>query len=157
MNQYEVKVSRVIDAPPAAVYAVFADYRHSHTAVLPKPYFTGMTVQKGGVGAGTEITVHMSVFGSKVTYQMAVSEPEPGRVLLEEDKAAGVRTIFTVEPRKDGQASQVTISTQARTSPGLRGLVEKLITPPISRKIYREELELVAQFVKNEAKEQVAP
>ena len=73
MNQYEVSVSRVIDAPPAAVYAVFADYHHAHAAVLPKPYFTGMTVEKGGTGAGTEVAVHMSVLGTKVTYHFVVT------------------------------------------------------------------------------------
>lgn len=151
MNQYEVSVSRVIDAPPAAVFAVFADYHHSHAAVLPKPYFTEMTVEKGGTGAGTEITVHMSVFGAKVTYHMVVTEPEPGRVLQEEDKAAGVLTTFTVDPVNGGQATNVTLYTRARTSPGLKGFIEKLITPPISRKIYNEELDLVAQFVATSA------
>lgn len=151
MNQYELSVSRVIDAPPAAVFAVFADYHHSHAAVLPKPYFTEMTVEKGGTGAGTEITVHMSVFGTKVTYHMVVTEPEPGRVLQEEDKAAGVLTTFTVDPVNGGQATKVTLYTRARTSPGLKGFIEKLITPPISRKIYNEELDLVAQFVATRA------
>ena len=151
MNQYEVSVSRVIDAPPAAVFAVFADYHHSHAAVLPKPYFTEMTVEKGGTGAGTEITVHMSVFGAKVTYHMVVTEPEPGRVLQEEDKAAGVLTTFTVDSVNGGQATNVTLYTRARTSPGLKGFIEKLITPPISRKIYNEELDLVAQFVATSA------
>ena len=151
MNQYEVSVSRVIDAPPAAVYAVFADYHHSHAAVLPKPYFTEMTVEKGGTGAGTEATVHMSVLGVKVTYHMIITEPEPGRILQEEDKDAGVLTTFTVDPVNDGQASKVTLYTRAKTAPGFRGFIEKFITPPISRKIYNEELDLVAEFVKKEA------
>ena len=147
MNQYEVSVSRVIQAPPAAVYAVFADYHHSHAAVLPKPYFTGMTVEKGGTGAGTEITVHMAVMGAKVTYHMVVTEPEPGRVLQEEDKALGVVTTFTVDPVNNGEASRVTLHTRARTSVGLKGFIEKLITPPISRKIYNEELDLVEKYL----------
>jgi len=147
MNQYEVSVSRVIQAPPAAVYAVFADYHHSHAAVLPKPYFTEMTVEKGGTGAGTEITVHMAVMGAKVTYHMVVTEPEPGRVLQEEDKALGVVTTFTVDPVNNGEASRVTLYTRARTSAGLKGFIEKLITPPISRKIYNEELDLVEKHL----------
>ncbi|MCB8927684.1 MAG: SRPBCC family protein [Ardenticatenaceae bacterium] len=147
MNQYEVSVSRVIQAPPAAVYAVFADYHHSHAAVLPKPYFTEMTVEKGGTGAGTEITVHMAVMGAKVTYHMVVTEPEPGRVLQEEDKALGVVTTFTVDPVHNGEASRVTLYTRARTSAGLKGFIEKLITPPISRKIYNEELDLVEKHL----------
>ena len=147
MNQYEVSVSRVIQAPPAAVYAVFADYHHSHAAVLPKPYFTEMTVEKGGTGAGTEIAVHMAVMGAKVTYHMVVTEPEPGRVLQEEDKALGVVTTFTVDPVNNGEASRVTLYTRARTSAGLKGFIEKLITPSISRKIYNEELDLVEKHL----------
>ncbi|MCA9956857.1 MAG: SRPBCC family protein [Anaerolineales bacterium] len=147
MNQYEVSVSRVIQAPPAVVYAVFADYHHSHASVLPKPYFTEMTVEKGGTGAGTEITVHMAVRGAKVTYHMVVTEPEPGRVLQEEDKALGVVTTFTVDPVNNGEASRVTLHTRARTSAGLKGFIEKLITPPISRKIYNEELDLVEKYL----------
>ncbi|MBK7893623.1 MAG: SRPBCC family protein [Anaerolineaceae bacterium] len=147
MNQYELSVSRVINAPAAAIYAVFADYAYGHTAVLPKPYFTGMTVTKGGYGAGTEIIVNMNVMGTKVTYNMVVTEPEPGRVLQEEDKAAGVLTTFTVDPVNNGQAANVTLHTRARTAPGLRGWLEKLITPPISRKIYNEELDLLEKHL----------
>lgn len=151
MNQYEVGVSRIIDAPPETVYAIFADYHHSHAAILPKPYFTEMIVEEGGVGAGTKIIVKMNAFGTKVTYHMVVTEPEPGRVLQEEDKAAGVLTTFTVDPVNGGQVSNVTIYTRAQTATGLRGFIEKLITPSISRKIYREELALVADFVRSGA------
>lgn len=147
MNQYEVSVSRVIESPPATVYAVFADYHEGHTAVLPKQYFTEMIVNKGGTGAGTEITVKMDVFGNKVTYNMVVTEPEPGRVLQEEDKTAGVVTTFTIDPVNGGKAAKVTLHTRARTAPGVRGFIEKLITPPISRKIYNAELDLLETYV----------
>jgi len=53
-----------------------------------------------------------------------------------------------VEPVNNGQASNVTLYTRARIAPGFKGFIEKLITPPISRKIYNEELDLVAGFVK---------
>lgn len=153
MNQYEVSVSRVIDAPPATVYAVFADYHEGHTAVLPKQYFTEMIVNKGGTGASTEITVKMDVFGNKVTYDLVVTEPEPGRVLQEEDEVAGVVTTFTVDPVNGGQQTKVTLHTRARTAPGVRGFIEKRIMPPISRKIYNAELDLLEKFV---AKSKVA-
>ena len=42
-NTVHTEVSAVIDAPPAEVYAVFADYRGSHPQVLPKPYFGELT------------------------------------------------------------------------------------------------------------------
>ena len=150
MNQYEVSVSRIVDAPPAAVYAVFSDYRQGHPAVLPKPYFTEMTVEKGGQGAGTEITVKMTVLGVDVTYHMVVTEPEPGRVLQEEDKAAGVLTTFTMEPVNGGQATNVTLYTRAKTAPGIQGFIEKLITPAMSRRIYNKELDLLTAYLQGQ-------
>ena len=96
-------------------------------AILPAHYFTGATVTKGGQGAGTEITFTMNVYGNKATYQMKVSEPEPGRVLQEEDAAAGVLATFTVDALNDTKA-RVTIATTARSSSGLKGRLEKMTT-----------------------------
>jgi hypothetical protein len=53
MQTVHTEVSAVIDAPPAEVYAIFADYRNAHPQVLPKPYFGDLVVEKGGNGAGT--------------------------------------------------------------------------------------------------------
>lgn len=142
-NFYTVEVSQIIQARAETVYAILADYREGHPRILPKPYFTGLTVEQGGVGAGTVFTAHMEVYGVKRSYQMTVSEPEPGRVLVERDEVAGVETTFTVEPLADPRHSRVTIYTQARTSPGLLGILEKMTTPAISRKIYREELAIL--------------
>ena len=140
MNHYQVQVSSIIHAPAQDIYAVIADYHQGHPSILPPRYFTSLEVIKGGQGAGTEISVAMDVFGTKARYHMTVSEPEPGRVLLEEDVDAGVITTFTVDPIDDGTNSRVTILTDAQTGPGLRGWIEKLVTPAVSRRIYREEL-----------------
>jgi uncharacterized protein YndB with AHSA1/START domain len=144
MGTYQVEASTIIAAPPERVYRIIADYRRGHPAILPPRYFTEMEVIEGGYGAGTVITVRMNVFGTEVTYQMTVSEPEPGRILQEEDASAGVATTFTVDPVDDGGRSRVTISTTAVTAPGLRGWLEKLLNPVITRRIYREELERLA-------------
>ncbi len=140
MNQYEAVAQATIPAPPAQVYAIIADYHQGHPAILPPRYFTGLTVTTGGQGAGTTVTVHMNVYGSRAVLTMTVSEPEPGRVLVEEDPAAGVVTTFTVDPVDDGQQARVTIATTARASPGLRGWLEKRLNPAIMRRIYHEEL-----------------
>jgi hypothetical protein len=65
-------------------------------------------------------------------------------LLVEEDEATGTMTTFSLEPLDDAR-TRVTIATETRTSPGLRGLVEKLMNPPISRRIYREELQKLAE------------
>jgi dephospho-CoA kinase len=89
----------------------------------------------------------MQVMGVEQELQLEVSEPEPGRVLVERDQAAGILTTFTVDPMEDGKSSRVTIATQAKASPGLRGWIEKLVNPVIVRRIYKEELQQLADYV----------
>jgi hypothetical protein len=57
MGLMRVQSSAVIPARPEAIYAVLADYREAHPAILPKPYFTELKVEEGGQGAGTVIHV----------------------------------------------------------------------------------------------------
>src|SRR5512143_2860704 len=115
MNQIHVEASKVIEARPEKVYAILADYRVSHPAILPKPYFTALVVEQGGQGAGTVARAQMKVMGTQMTYHLIVSEPQPGRLLKEVDAAAGVSTTFTVDPLDGGQRSRVTIATDAAT------------------------------------------
>ncbi len=149
MSQYQAQASEIIEASPERVFAVIADYHKGHPAILQARYFTDMTVTQGGQGEGTVATVYMNVFGARAVYQMQVTEPQPGRVLVEEDKSAGVITTFTVEPIGGGGQARVTISTEAKTSPGLKGIVEKLLNPAIMRKIYHEELQQLAEIVQS--------
>jgi uncharacterized protein YndB with AHSA1/START domain len=149
MSFYFAEASEIIDAPPEKIYAIISDYHAGHPSILPPRYFTELTVQEGGQGEGTVVDVHMNVFGMNVHYHMIVTEPEPGRVLVEEDKSAGVITTFTLDPVNGGKQTRVTIATKAKTSPGLRGMIEKLMNPPTARKIYREELRQLAEVVQN--------
>ena len=140
MSTMHVAVSEVIDAAPERVYAVLADYRNHHPHIVPKPFFTGLRVEEGGVGAGTVVVADMDVYGTKRTFRLVVSEPQPGRVLVESDAAAGLMTTFTVEPLEGGARSRVTIASDTQPSPGLQGWIERLINPAITRRIYRAEL-----------------
>ena len=93
MSNIHVSVSRVIDAPADVIYGILSDYRAGHPSILPKPYFKELVVEEGGVGEGTVARVGMEVMGSQQTLRLRVTEPEPGRVLREEDAAAGVVTL----------------------------------------------------------------
>lgn len=137
----------VIDAPPAEVYAIFADYRNSHPKILPKPYFGDVTVEQGGQGAGTVFRTSIKVMGTTIDYHMMVTEPQPGRVLVETDAKQGTTTTFTIEPVEGGKKSRVTISTDWTPSSGVMGWLEKLATPGLMRKIYEAELKLVQEYV----------
>lgn len=147
----EVSYSAEIPAPPAKVYAIVADFNDAHKQILPKPYFQELTVTKGGIGAGTEYTVNMTVMGQDFTYQMIVSEPEPGRILVERDEQKELTTTWTIESRANGSASYVTIMTQSKASAGLMGILEKLLNPIVTRRIYKQELALLVDYVSKQS------
>ncbi len=150
MSQIHVEVSEVIEARPDKIYAILADYRVSHPAILPKSYFKDVVVEEGGRGAGTIVRVKMEVMGKAFGYRQTISEPEPGRVLKEVDEAAGVRTTFTIDPLDGGSRSRVTIATDAALSPGPTGWLERIFNPPVMRRIYRQELQNLGEYVRKQ-------
>jgi hypothetical protein len=147
MTTVHAQASAIVPAPAADIYHILADYRHAHPAILPKPYFEELVVEEGGHGAGTIFRLRMNVLGSKRLFHEVVTEPVPGRVLVETDHATGQTSTFTLEPLGDGRQTRVTISTDFPARPGLAGLLERWLNPPITRHIFRQELELLAQYV----------
>ena len=153
MSTVNVEYSMIINARPEEVYAVFRDYRVSHPAVLPKPFFEYLTVHEGGLGAGTKFTAGMNVYGNKSTFSATVSEPEPGRVILEKDDDERLVTHFIMDPVENGKKTNVTLRTKAQTSGGLKGLFERMMMPSILRTMYKQELTNVGEYIaKNGAK-----
>lgn len=144
MGQYHVAVTGIIDAPVESVYALLSDYHHGHPSILPPQYFKEIAVEEGGQGAGTVVRVVMEVMGSRQSFRFTVTEPVLGRVLLEEDPLAGAITRFTLDPLADSR-TRVTIATDARTAGGLRGLVERWLSPALLRRVYRDELHLLGE------------
>lgn len=129
-----------VEAPAAKVYGIIADYDVGHPSILP-PAFRNLVVEEGGVGAGTRIRFEMKIGGRLRTLRAAITEPDPGRVLVESDLDSGGITTFTVTPLGE-TACQVHILTQW-TSGGLRGWVESILAPRMLEPIYREELEIL--------------
>lgn len=140
MNRIVIEASAVIHAPAAKLYAILADYQVGHPAVVPKRYFKAIWVERGGLGAGTVISVDMLVFGKAIHFRQEVSEPEPGRVLQETDLDTGLSTTFTFEPLNGGAQTRLTIRSQFQFKSGLMGWIEKQMTVPLVKRMYREEL-----------------
>jgi hypothetical protein len=134
----QASATAILDAAPERAYSVLADYRHGHPLVLPRPPFLDLEVERGGVGAGTLIRFRMRSFGRTQTFHADVTEPQPGRVLVETYREGGAVTTFTVTPESDGRC-RVTIGTEW-SSPAPRGWVERLLAPPFLRKVYAAEL-----------------
>ena len=149
MSNIHVEATATIPARPEAVYAVLADYRGGHSAILPKPYFTGLTIEEGGQGAGTITRVRMKVMGQEFAYHQRVTEPEPGRVMVETDIETGQWSSFTIDPVEGGAQARVTIASEFPVSPGVKGLLERLFIPPTTRRIYRQELQNLADYLRN--------
>jgi hypothetical protein len=146
MRQITVKAEAVLDAPTEEVYTTIADYRQGHPKILPKEFYD-LQVEQGGYGAGTIFRFKMRVLGVVHSYNQRASEPEPGRVLVEQDidSPQQVTTTFRVMPLEQGQKSHVEISTTLHTSPGVRGLVERILVSMINPRIYQKELKLLEE------------
>lgn len=143
MTAPQFSASALIDAPSQQLYAIIADYQQGHPRILPKPPFVSLAIEQGGVGAGTIIRVHMRVLGQLQMFRSVVSEPEPGRVLVETNDN-GYVTTFTVEPRAAGQQSYVTIATEMTGRAGLLGTLERWFITRLLRPVYVKELEQLA-------------
>ena len=145
MRKFKVKAEAVLDARPEDVYATIADYRKGHPSILPKESLYDLQVEEGGYGAGTIIRFKSRILGVEQSFHHRVSEPEPGKVLVEQDidTVQNVTTTFTVIPVEQGQKSHVEISTTMNTSPGLKGFVERVVVSIFNPPIYRKELKLL--------------
>src|SRR5688572_17300322 len=110
MTRVEAAAWAVMDAPSTTVYSVIADYRGLHRRILPARYFSDLEVERGGTGAGTLIQFTLRLLGSSRTTLAEISEPIPGRMLVETQlDRRGASTTFTVLPVGDGSRTSVTI------------------------------------------------
>jgi hypothetical protein len=139
-----VSASARIDAPPDRVYGIVADYRNGHPQILPKQ-FSKLCVDAGGYGAGTVIRFSVVAMGRKTDFRAVVSEPQPGRVLVERNDPPNASvTTFTVDPGPTGRESDVTISTELPDRGGVLGAIERFVTTKVLQGMYKDELALLA-------------
>src|SRR5438445_720141 len=83
----------------------------------------------------------VTLAGRTTTLTARVSEPEPGRVLVEDGQ--GVQTTFTVQPEAD--KSRVRFDTVLEAG-GLEGLMNKFLAARLLRPVYRDELERLERY-----------
>ena len=144
-ERHTVSASAVIPARRERVYSLIANYNDGHSRILPRQ-FTNLVVEQGGVGSGTVIRFQMSLLGRKQNFRAAITEPEPGRVLVETNlDANGAVTTFTVNPGGAPADSHVTISTELPVRGGFLGKFERTAATFLLRPIYVRELENLAR------------
>ncbi len=155
-STFTVVASRVVAANAGVAYALIADYRGGHQRILPPKYFGNLRATKGGYGNGTEIAFEMYPFGMKRAAQQArsrVTEPEPGRVLIETDLDRGFVTTFTVDPI-DPTSARVEFATAVPVKSGILGAIEKMVTTAFLRRVYEIELAQLDDVARAESNSQ---
>ncbi len=143
MAEYTIRASAPIAAPAQRVYDIIADYNHGHPSILPKPAFQSLVVEQGGVGAGTVIRVTMKLLGKTQMFRSVVTEPEPGRVLLETNDN-GFATQFVVEPR-GADASYVSFISTMEAGAGFFGRLKHRMFTRLLQPVYTQELANLAR------------
>jgi len=144
-EKHIISASAIIPARRERVYSLLANYQDGHPRILPKQ-FSNLIVEQGGVGAGTVIRFQVSLLGKKQNLRAAITEPEPGCVLVETylDGNDAVTT-FTVSPGHAPADSKVTISTVLPVRAGLLGIIERKFSTLLLRPMYRRELQNLAR------------
>jgi hypothetical protein len=139
-----VHAEKSIEAHPAAVYEVLADYSTHHPRIMPPDHFSNLEVESGGVGAGTVFHITARVGGRRQRLHMRVAEPEPGHVLTETNLDTGVVTEFTVSGNSG--TTHVEMSSEW-DAPGLRGWLDRLLTVRMLRRLFTEQLDQLDRYV----------
>jgi hypothetical protein len=103
-----------------------------------------MVVERGGVGEGTVVRFTSRLGGRRQTMTAAITEPQPGRVLVE--TGPGVATTFTVEP-EGAHRSRVRFDTVLEAG-GLAGVLTRLFAPRLLRPVYADEQERLERHAK---------
>jgi hypothetical protein len=141
---YTVSRSARLRAPAADIYKLIADYERGHPRIVPPKYFGNMKVEAGGIGAGTIVTFDMHVLGTKQRARATITEPTPGRVLVETYPADGIVTTFTVEP-EGASASKVTITSTMPGRAGILGWLERAAMRRFLPRVFDAELARMEQ------------
>lgn len=141
-NALHAEASANVGASAADAYRMIADYRVGHARIIPPRYFRNLRVEEGGYGAGTVISYDLIAFGKTSHARARVTEPEPGRVLVETDLDKGAVTSFVVDP-VGAARSRVTIMTDMPTRSGLLSLIERAVIPRFLARVYIAELALL--------------
>jgi len=140
-----------VSASAADAYRMIADYRVGHARIIPPRYIRHLRVEEGGYGAGTVISYDLIAFGKTNHARARVTEPEPGRVLVETDLEKGAVTSFIVDPIGPAK-SRVTIRTDIPTRSGLLGIIERAMIRRFLNRVYVAELALLDRELRIDAR-----
>lgn len=143
MSHIFARSERVIEAKPAEVFQVLADYKVKRPRILP-PNYLDYTIAKGGQGNGTVIRYRLRAAGRERPYEMHVEETVKGQVLTERDEGSSLVTRWNVLPIEDGQKSRVSVESDWEGGHGVGGFFERTFAPLGLSRIYKDILVALA-------------
>lgn len=137
MSIIHVETERTIDAAPAQVFNLLANYRTTHKDILPGENYQDYKVEQGGEGAGTVYSYNLNAGRRVRPYKMKVSVPTPGNVLQESDQNSTLVTTWTLVPQDDGSKTRVRLTTEwGSHASGIGGFMERTFAPRAIKGIY---------------------
>ena len=138
MSDIVVVVDRTLGVSSDAAFAAVADYVKTRPAILP-PEITDFEVLDGGIGAGTRFTYRLHATKKRIRQvEATVTEPQPGRQLLETDANSSLKVTWSVAPA--GGGSTVTVQVSWQGAGGIGGFFERRFAPAGIARIYGAEL-----------------
>jgi hypothetical protein len=142
---FRLEQSAEVNAPAELTYKILADFQH-HDRITPKPPFSPLVVEQGGVGAGTVIHFRITLLGRTDTCHSVITEPQPGRVMVETETNRNTVTTFTVDPSAVSGRSRVTISCAFQGRAGIFGAVERWIVTRLMTPVLAKEIRLLEEY-----------
>ncbi|HCA81537.1 MAG TPA: hypothetical protein DEP53_17535 [Bacteroidetes bacterium] len=70
MVTYRVRASGTVEAEPGLVHRIIANYKEGHPNILSKKYFSPLTIEEGGFGAGTTLRFSMKALGRAQSFHL---------------------------------------------------------------------------------------
>ena len=131
-----------IDASADIVLGILRDFDGHHRRILPRA-FSDFEVVHGGQGDGTMTRFRFTLGGRTSMTRTLATETVPG-VIREQVLDRDMVTEFRVVPEDAG--SRLSISTVWTPLGGINGLLERVFAPSMLRKVYLEELALIADY-----------
>jgi hypothetical protein len=104
-------------------------------------------VLSGGIGTGTRFELESRLMGTITVARFDVTEPEPGRVLVETMTDGAIETTFTVEPADTGRATRLTLASEYTLPGGILLPLLRWVTGNILRGVFRREVALIARYI----------
>lgn len=145
MTRIQATTRRRLPGSPEQAYAALADYRGIRPTLLP-PEFSRYEVQAGGSGAETTVgwTLQATPKRSR-TCLFTVTEPDPGRRLVETDTNSSMVVTWMVRGTAEGAEVEVTAGWQG--AGGIGGIFERIFAPKGLNRIHDQVLAALAAHV----------